>query len=119
FFFFSFFCFSLSVVCVFGSILLLSVNFSVFSFVLVRGMGRKSVCFYEVLLVSSLLSVSCVGAFLVVCSSLILPYLRRVITPTVRGIVVLMIGLSLIKVGIIDFGGGFAAKSSGTFGNYE
>jgi xanthine/uracil permease len=33
--------------------------------------------------------------------------------------VVLMIGLSLIKVGIIDFGGGFAAKSSGTFGNYE
>lgn len=30
-----------------------------------------------------------------------------------------MIGLSLIKVGIIDFGGGFAAKSSGTFGNYE
>ncbi|EGG0569087.1 molybdopterin-dependent oxidoreductase Mo/Fe-S-binding subunit [Escherichia coli] len=34
-------------------------------------------------------------------------------------LVVLMIGLSLIKVGIIDFGGGFAAKSSGTFGNYE
>lgn len=37
-------------------------------------------------------------------SSFILPYLRRVITPTVSGIVVLMIGLSLIKVGIIDFG---------------
>ncbi|XPE23176.1 solute carrier family 23 protein [Shigella sonnei] len=32
---------------------------------------------------------------------------------------VLIIGLSLIKVGIIDFGGGFAAKSSGAFGNYE
>ncbi|VTR30778.1 Xanthine permease XanQ [Serratia fonticola] len=32
---------------------------------------------------------------------------------------VLMIGLSLIKVGIIDFGGGYSAKSSGTFGNYE
>ncbi len=68
---------------------------------------------------SSLLGVSFVGAFLVVGSSFILPYLRRVITPTVSGIVVLMIGLSLIKVGIIDFGGGFAAKSSGTFGNYE
>ncbi|WP_052906677.1 xanthine/proton symporter XanQ, partial [Escherichia coli] len=68
---------------------------------------------------ASLLGVSFVGAFLVVGSSFILPYLRRVITPTVSGIVVLMIGLSLIKVGIIDFGGGFAAKSSGTFGNYE
>ncbi|MFP1453983.1 solute carrier family 23 protein [Escherichia coli] len=54
---------------------------------------------------SSLLGVSFVGAFLVVGSSFILPYLRRVITPTVSGIVVLMIGLSLIKVGIIDFGG--------------
>ncbi len=32
---------------------------------------------------------------------------------------VLMIGLSLIKVGIIDFGGGFSAMSSGTFGKYE
>ncbi|HCR3549765.1 TPA: purine/pyrimidine permease, partial [Morganella morganii] len=56
---------------------------------------------------------------LVVGSSFILPYLRRVITPTVSGIVVLMIGLSLIKVGIIDFGGGFSAKSSGTFGDYQ
>ncbi len=52
-------------------------------------------------------------------SSFVLPYLKRVITPTVSGVVVLMIGLSLIKVGIIDFGGGFSAMSSGTFGKYE
>ena len=79
----------------------------------------KSDGLHEELIMSSLLGVSFVGAFLVVGSSFILPYLRRVITPTVSGVVVLMIGLSLIKVGTIDFGGGFAAKSSGTFGNYE
>ncbi|PID79158.1 xanthine permease XanP [bacterium DOLJORAL78_65_58] len=35
-----------------------------------------------------------------------IPYLRKVITPLVSGIVVTLIGLSLIKVGISDFGGG-------------
>ncbi|MDU7668406.1 MAG: NCS2 family protein [Escherichia coli] len=96
-----------------------SVNFSFVTVMIALGSSMKSDGFHEELIMSSLLGVSFVGAFLVVGSSFILPYLRRVITPTVSGIVVLMIGLSLIKVGIIDFGGGFAAKSSGTFGNYE
>ena len=39
------------------------------------------------------------------------------VAPTVSGVVVLMIGLSLIHVGITDFGGGFAAKDNGTFGS--
>ncbi|PHQ00975.1 solute carrier family 23 protein, partial [Acinetobacter baumannii] len=95
------------------------VNFSFVTVMIALGSSMKSDGFHEELIMSSLLGVSFVGAFLVVGSSFILPYLRRVITPTVSGIVVLMIGLSLIKVGIIDFGGGFAAKSSGTFGNYE
>ena len=33
------------------------------------------------------------------------------ITPLVSGIVVLLIGLSLIKVGIVSCGGGYAAVS--------
>ena len=49
----------------------------------------------------------------------VLPYLQKVITPTVSGVVVLMIGLSLIHVGITDFGGGFAAKDNGTFGSWQ
>ena len=36
-------------------------------------------------------------------------YLRNIITPLVSGIVVLLIGLSLIKVGIVSCGGGYAA----------
>jgi uracil-xanthine permease len=102
-----------------GLLSIQSVNFSFVTVMIALGGSMKSDGLHEELIMSSLLGVSFVGAFLVVGSSFILPYLRRVITPTVSGIVVLMIGLSLIKVGIIDFGGGFAAKSSGTFGNYE
>lgn len=35
-----------------------------------------------------------------------IPFLRKIITPLVSGIVVTLIGLSLIKVGITDIGGG-------------
>lgn len=102
-----------------GLLSIQSVNFSFVTVMIALGSSMKSDGLHEELIMSALLGVSFVGAFLVVGSSFILPYLRRVITPTVSGVVVLMIGLSLIKVGIIDFGGGFAAKSSGTFGNYE
>ncbi|MBP1613038.1 MAG: putative xanthine/uracyl permease, rane protein [Bacteroidetes bacterium] len=46
-------------------------------------------------------------------------YLRTIITPLVSGIVVLLIGLSLIKVGIVSCGGGYAAMDNGTFGSWE
>ncbi|MGN1281784.1 MAG: nucleobase:cation symporter-2 family protein [Succinivibrio sp.] len=51
--------------------------------------------------------------------SRILRYTRKIITPLVSGIVVTLIGLSLIKVGVIACGGGFAAKSDGSFGSLE
>ena len=38
-------------------------------------------------------------------------YLRSVITPLVSGIVVLLIGLSLIKVGVVACGGGITVRS--------
>lgn len=44
---------------------------------------------------------------------------EKVITPTVSGVVVMLIGLSLVHVGIADFGGGFGAKADGTFGSME
>ena len=46
-------------------------------------------------------------------------YLRNIITPLVSGIVVLLIGLSLIKVGIVSCGGGYAAMDNGTFATWE
>lgn len=49
--------------------------------------------------------------------SRILPYMRKVITPLVAGIVVTLIGLCLIKAGINSCGGGQAAIDDGTFGS--
>ena len=46
------------------------------------------------------------------------PFIRsasRVITPLVMGIVVTLIGLTLVSVGITSVGGGFEAKHDGTF----
>jgi xanthine permease XanP len=63
----------------------------------------------------AVISASCVEMFI----SRILAYTRKIITPLVSGIVVTLIGLSLIKVGVIACGGGFAAKSDGTFGSLE
>ena len=49
--------------------------------------------------------------------SRLLKYTRKIITPLVSGIVVTLIGMSLIKVGITACGGGAAAQADGTFGS--
>lgn len=49
--------------------------------------------------------------------SRLLKYTRQVITPLVSGIVVTLIGLSLIKVGVTACGGGVDALDDGTFGS--
>lgn len=41
---------------------------------------------------------------------------RRIITPLVSGIVVMIIGLSLIQVGLISIGGGYSAMGDHSFG---
>jgi xanthine permease XanP len=50
------------------------------------------------------------------------PFIRlasKIITPLVTGIVVTLIGLTLVEVGITSLGGGFEAKHDGTFGSAE
>lgn len=51
--------------------------------------------------------------------SRVLKYTRKIITPLVSGIVVTLIGMSLIKVGITACGGGVAAQNNGTFGSVQ
>ena len=48
--------------------------------------------------------------------SRVLPWMRRVITPLVAGIVITLIGLTLIQVSVRQIGGGDAALAAGTFG---
>ncbi|MEK1940034.1 MAG: nucleobase:cation symporter-2 family protein [Pseudomonas sp.] len=57
------------------------------------------------------------GAFVQIVLSRMLGQLRRVITPLVTGIVITLIGVSLIKVGVTDLGGGFNAPDFGAPGN--
>ena len=59
------------------------------------------------------------GSVVEMLVSRVLKYMRRIITPLVSGIVVTLIGLSLIKVGITACGGGEAAKAAGTCGSIE
>ena len=59
------------------------------------------------------------GSVVEMLVSRVLRYTRRIITPLVSGIVVTLIGLSLIKVGITACGGGEIAKIAGTFGAFE
>ena len=59
------------------------------------------------------------GSVVEILVSRILKYMRRIVTPLVSGIVVTLIGLSLIKVGITACGGGETAKAAGTFGSLE
>lgn len=57
------------------------------------------------------------GALVQIVLSRFIGQLRRVITPLVTGIVITLIGVSLIKVGITDLGGGFNAPDFGAPGN--
>lgn len=57
------------------------------------------------------------GAFVQIVLSCFIGQLRKVITPLVTGIVITLIGVSLIKVGITDIGGGFNAEDFGAPGN--
>lgn len=102
-----------------GMLSIQSVNFSFVTVMIALGTAMKADGLDEHAMLSALLGVSFVGAFLVCASAWLLPYLKRVITPTVSGVVVMLIGLSLIHVGITDFGGGFAAKANDSFGSME
>ncbi len=62
----------------------------------------------------------CLAASLVpVLLSPFLGWASRIITPLVTGIVVTLIGLTLVEVGITSVGGGFEAKQDGSFGSAE
>ncbi|MFJ4145554.1 uracil-xanthine permease family protein [Pseudomonas sp. NPDC089734] len=53
------------------------------------------------------------GAVVQIVLSRFIGQLRKIITPLVTGIVITLIGISLIKVGVTDLGGGFNAPDFG------
>jgi xanthine permease XanP len=57
------------------------------------------------------------GAFVEIFLSRFLHLASKIITPLVTGTIVMVIGLTLIKVGVISMGGGVPAQQDGTFGS--
>ncbi|SEF84111.1 uracil-xanthine permease family protein [Marinobacterium lutimaris] len=57
------------------------------------------------------------GAFIEIVLSQFIHKLQRVVTPLVTGIVITIIGISLIKVGMTDLAGGFNAPDFGSVQN--
>jgi len=57
------------------------------------------------------------GAFIEIFLSRFLHLASKIITPVVTGTIVMIIGLTLIKTGVISMGGGAVAVKNGTFGD--
>ncbi|WP_050309670.1 uracil-xanthine permease family protein [Yersinia pseudotuberculosis] len=74
--------------------------------------GRADIPTMMAALFGTLMVASCTEILL----SRVLHLARRIITPLVSGIVVMIIGLSLIQVGLTSIGGGYGAMSDNTFG---
>lgn len=60
-----------------------------------------------------------VASFAEILLSRVLQFAQRVITPLVSGIVVTLIDLTLVQVGLISMGGGYAAMADGSFGSLD
>nr|WP_314740150.1 nucleobase:cation symporter-2 family protein [uncultured Haemophilus sp.] len=62
--------------------------------------------------VAGILGASLVGSFVMIIGSFFMPYVRKLFPPVVTGVVVMMIGLSLIPVAVDWFAGGQKGDSN-------
>ncbi|PHM50365.1 uracil permease [Xenorhabdus miraniensis] len=98
---------------------LLSIQGTSFNFVaplIMGGMALKNGGADVPTMMATLFGTLMVASMTEVLLSRVLHLARRIITPLVSGIVVMIIGLSLIQVGLTSIGGGYSAIQNGTFG---
>ncbi|MCO6186161.1 uracil-xanthine permease family protein [Rhizobium sp. L1K21] len=96
---------------------LLSVQGTSFAFlgaILAAGFGVKAEGGTPEDILAMIFGVCLVGCLVEVILSQFITKLDRIITPTVTGIVITIIGLSLVKVGFTDFAGGVGAEDLGS-----
>ncbi|CDH20754.1 putative purine/xanthine transport protein (NCS2 family) [Xenorhabdus bovienii str. kraussei Quebec] len=101
---------------------LLSIQGTSFNFVaplIMGGLALKNGGADIPTMMAALFSTLMVAAITEVLLSRVLHLARKIITPLVSGIVVMIIGLSLIQVGLTSIGGGYSAIQNGTFGAPE
>lgn len=93
-----------------GMICLQGTSFAFLSVLLAAGLSVKSKGGGPEQMMAMIFGLTFVAAFIPIVVSRFLGQLRRVITPLVSGTVVCLIGISLIKVSITDWGGGHNVK---------
>ena len=100
-----------------GMICLQGTSFAFLGVILAAGFAVKSRGGGPEQIMAMIFGLTLIAAFIPVVVSRFLGMLRRIITPLVSGTVLCLIGISLIKVSIIDWGGGRGAQSFGAPGN--
>ena len=96
-----------------GMICLQGTSFAFLGVILAAGFTVKSRGGGPEQIMAMIFGLTLIAAFIPVVVSRFLGQLRRVITPLVSGTVLCLIGISLIKVSITDWGGGHGAKDFG------
>jgi xanthine permease XanP len=89
-----------------GMICVQGTSFAFLSSVLAAGFIAKAQGGGPDEILAMIMGVCFLGAFIEIGLSQVLPQLRKVITPIVTGTVITIIGISLVKVGMIDLAGG-------------
>ena len=102
-----------------GLLSIQGVSFTFIGTIIVIGTGIINSGGSQEAAMATILGCTFLGAFFTMGASRLLPYLRKVITPVVSGVVVILIGLTLIEVGMTDFCGGFPAKGTPDFASLE
>ena len=85
--------------------------------ILAIGLNAKSNGATSEEILSLIFTVSFLGAFVEIFLSQILGRLKRIVTPLVSGIVITLLGISLIKTGMTDIAGGDLTLNSEEFAN--
>ena len=97
-----------------GMLCVQGTSFAFLSSILAAGFIVKSKGGGPEEILSVIFTVSFFGAFVEIFLSFFITKLRNVVTPLVTGIVITLIGLSLIKIGMTDLAGGHNAKDLGS-----
>ncbi|WP_322980136.1 nucleobase:cation symporter-2 family protein [Pseudomonas sp. C11] len=100
-----------------GMICVQGTSFAFLSAVLAAGMLVKARGGSPDEILAMIFGVCFFGAFIEMVLSRFIGRLQRIVTPLVTGIVITIIGISLIKVGITDLGGGAKAEHFGAPAN--
>lgn len=101
---------------------LLSIQGTSFNFlgpIIASGLAMKGGGMSTEVMLAAIFGTALLAAPTEIILSRFLHLARRVISPLVSGIVVTLIGLTLIKIGLTSVGGGYGAMADGSFGSLQ